>query len=859
QMIESPVNAYLIFRRRILNYGELAQFPEFASAVERIIFELQSNSEVQVYSLLDPALASDVNDTLVELKDVKSAKYPYRRTIVALERAAGIFDTKERLKHEESQDWFEVEDSWHPEESGFKGEPKLLPLYHFNRYKYQQFGLLENPNQILFPLLGDATEEDLIRLRPVPIGIVGLTPVTLRADRHHNSPLDFVYHDYNHIRRMWGYDKKLAEDKRFETWDQLIEKKKKRDQFIKALLARSAPGNHSLVEEADDLESALRKIERTTIFETFHETALPATREALLNDLLRYKPVRQPFERQVQNERGIEFIRTFDGNVESGADKLDLDISQPTKIRYYWDRAPSFIANVLNKLAWGFHGSVFEDRKDPKKSKYWTAENMAIVIDDLLDYLGFKNGDYGLKRPSPEELRISAENKNGQPELYNYYALRPEEDMSDRGKQLISRSVGQELIRHETLESRRIAKKDSLLSPSQIAEGVRVGKDLEEMIRWMHKDLVEYYDNFDQIFDGKLARIEEHEKLRKIDLERRLLPLELELKHNPSDVDLRSEIDRVKKEHRAFGGVQAVSGGKVYVDTWTVPFFNTSTQSRAEAKAGIAECIEQFKKVNFNKGVTLREFSRLAAKFARPEFDDVRRYKLELFPTASQTQRFFGERSDAAVLGRSFPNESFVFVNRELTMDELAYSFGRRIHYLGLASHLNMDLRADGRNFTGPADFLEHDESHAFFTIRDGFPGGESEWEALHEEFFHQQAILSENEKRDLRSLVFFHFTHEGGYRSLLLAVRGKAAVSNILERELRLIKEQINTRNYYDWVRTPGRFSNGYEDTLKEAFAEVSRFLVDKLSHFEKESPRVGGYQKMNKCASALREKNAS
>ena len=299
--------------------------------------------------------------------------YPYRRTLAAIERAVEVFDMKERLKYPESNDWYEVEESWYPE-NGEKS-PLLLPLYHYNRYKYQQFGLISNSDIVLIPWQMDASLEDLIRLRPVPIGLVGVSSATLRIDRHHNSPLDFWYHDINHIRRMWGYDKQRIQGKELITIEQLQGDMAARQMFVEEILTHTDPTATGLTAE----QVQLRLLERFIIFETFHETALSATKkESLLNDLSRDSSVSQPFEVQIQGDEYFkEMNRSFDGNLKSGADVLEVIFSYPTKIQYFFDRAPGFLCNVYNKIAFGFHGSVFEERKITEHTTYRTPENVA--------------------------------------------------------------------------------------------------------------------------------------------------------------------------------------------------------------------------------------------------------------------------------------------------------------------------------------------------------------------------------------------------------------------------------------------------------------------------------------------------
>jgi hypothetical protein len=433
QIIKQPVDSYLILRRRLIVNGEIASFPEFADSVDMLLSELNS-IEVQNLAKIDPIFKTLIKNADTELKVVTqdsgkgsatqaafSASYPYRRTIHAIEQAIAVFDTKERLQYKESKVWHEVEESWYLQKD--RTRRLLLPLYHFNRYKYQLFGLLSNPNIVLLPWNGDVSLEDLIRLRPVPIGLIGVMTKTYRVDRHHNSPLDFWYHDINHIRRMWGYDKRSIQTLPINNWSELMADMYSRQAFIEELLKKTDPKEKGL----KDKQRQVRFLERFIIFETFHETALSATKDALLNDLTRRPATPQPFEVQIQDkEFQKELNRQFDGNLKSGADVLPLILSKPTKIQYFFDRAPGFLSNVYNKIAWGFHTSVFLERINPANLKYRTPEYLAEAANHLFCIMGYPRD----RIPSQTTLISEITDRSGQPELYNYFALHNEEDLS---------------------------------------------------------------------------------------------------------------------------------------------------------------------------------------------------------------------------------------------------------------------------------------------------------------------------------------------------------------------------------------------------------------------------------------------
>lgn len=392
-------------------------------------------------------------------------------------------------------------------------------------------------------------------------------------------------------------------------------------------------------------------------------------------------------------------------------------------------------------------------------------------------------------------------------------------------------------------------------TPSEIGDKIQITKVQKALLKWMLTDLESYLANFDKFFEAKLQRISEHHVQRVTDLEIRLAPLRERLKHDPNNKALKFEISRLSSEYKPQGFVQEYSNaqdfvdkfvgakGKIlktapsineigkmdlpgvktlYVDTWNVPFFNTATQSREEAKSGVKAILDVFKSIDFRGPISFKKFTELTALFARPEFDDLRRYKLVLFPSAKDQVRFKGERSDALIAGNNFPTESFAFIKEKLDLDPLSYSFGSRIHAVGIISHGSRSL-ADGRLFTGPADWLEHDLAHAFFNLSISFPGTPEDWIKIHEEFFAKMRSELDAGKRKMMSIVYFHLTHESGYRFLL---QDEPIYQNLVHD----IREKIQTRYYYDWIPDLPEFEGDYEKYLDPVFNEVSFFFREKF-----------------------------
>ena len=419
EALANTSDTYETMSDRRLEFGEIASFPEFETSVNYCLQEL-ANEEIQTLRKTNSVFELAYLDAIKDLEAVKqnygkatrlqaefNVPYPYRRTIQALEKAVMVFDFRERLKYPEVINWHEVEFSWH------KGNaPKVLPLYHYNRYKYQQFGLLAEPEFVIWPFSSNISTQDLIVIRSAPIGIMDVAAYTSRLDRHFNTPLDNLHHDNNHNRRMWGYDQRKFEKRGAKTRKQKLVIIREQETFVKSLLPQIQKSPDVI-----DAENELRNQVKILVFETFHETALSPDKESLLQDLNRTPEpiILQPFEVQYQEKvENLEDIRTFDGNLKSGADQLGLNLERPTIIRYFYDRAPGFLANVDNKLRWGFFDSVFKMKKYITTGRFRTPIGLAKAAERLYTLLGSQ-------APSLSKMVKDINNHGGQPELWNYF------------------------------------------------------------------------------------------------------------------------------------------------------------------------------------------------------------------------------------------------------------------------------------------------------------------------------------------------------------------------------------------------------------------------------------------------------
>lgn len=408
--------------------------------------------------------------------------------------------------------------------------------------------------------------------------------------------------------------------------------------------------------------------------------------------------------------------------------------------------------------------------------------------------------------------------------------------------------------------ARRLQQSRPFATPSEIASHTRIGDNYKDLIAWMRDDLRHYLDNFDSIFDAKLERIERHQRQRTADLLVHTADVRKSLEQNPEDLSLKSELARLVEIHKPQAFAETYRGAKdfadkyigprgkllrselteaeiqrmnmpgekkLYVDTWAVPFFNTGTQTRAQAKDGVRQALEMFDSIDPKADVSLLDFTRYIAIFARPEFDDVRRFKLLPFPSDIESKRFAMERSDAKTFGQKFPEEGLVVINKGVDLGPVSFIFGQKLSIFGLITHSTSDNSADGRVFTGPADFLEHDYAHAFFILTPAIPGNAAEWEAVHREFMVMRDAATDPKLRLMMRLVYYHFTHESGFRALDADINGKVDLAKF-QNERKIIEELIHTRYHYDFIINGDRFPDGYTTYLDTAFEKVGGFFKD-------------------------------
>lgn len=446
QILEDRVGMYEKLSGRLRAEGPNASFPEFKPVVKRLIADLEADWFLSVVQA-NPVLQFEVEEVRTLLFHVNieftyedkslypyqvpfGGIFPYRPTIDAIERAVALFDKVDRLSN--------------PQEA--------VDLYHFDRYAYHRHRMMSDPRVVVIPTFEALGFNELIQVRSVPIGFIGVSTRGLRVDRHYQTPLDFWYHDLNHVRRMVEYlFKVLREINPNMTFADELEVYRRMDDFISKTLM---PHLEKIPLAADREKFAKRAMLRVLVFEILHESALPADRQWIIDDLLRRPGITQPFEVMLEARPDSSFnqetLRTATGNLRSGSRAFRERGSESVVIHGIHDRALALLANVYNKLKYGF----FDAPEDPKNyvvpPEYRTPEAILEAAKELFRILEYN------EYPDDGTLLGWIRAKAGSPEKFTYDSIRSNGEDPSPGSPGSPRTVSETLgaqaaIAHITL------------------------------------------------------------------------------------------------------------------------------------------------------------------------------------------------------------------------------------------------------------------------------------------------------------------------------------------------------------------------------------------------------------------------
>ena len=267
---------YFLLRNRLEENGVNAQMPEFEMIEEWFSLSLKNHEGLYEQTSIDPFLAYKKNQILEELQVIKEKGFPYRSTLLCLEKAISLMDIYER------------------------GRPNGMapPLYHNFRWRYHAHTMkAAAPEYISFPTMQSLGVTEIMKIRHAPIGFIGASIENHYVDGHWQTPLEFWFHDFNHSRRMFQQHEIVAKEKglSFEEYSSYCEEFV--TQKIMPLLV--------IPKSLNTYEKNIKRIQKAILFEIMHEEALPAD-PCVFADVLSRAPFEcsKYFINETQNEQG---------------------------------------------------------------------------------------------------------------------------------------------------------------------------------------------------------------------------------------------------------------------------------------------------------------------------------------------------------------------------------------------------------------------------------------------------------------------------------------------------------------------------------------------------------------------------
>lgn len=330
KIINDSHTTYEEMRQRLVKSGPQAKFFEFRSLVEYLELKIYSDDLVVTHSKTNQTVSNFRVIALEHLRRVKEAGLPYSETLDAVQRAIEFFDIVHRVN-----------------------DPSRSPkLYHSGRYEYYTHFLeAEAPSHIMMPTLASLGATDILKVRGVPVGFIGVNTDITWVDGYYQTPYEFYVHDINHTRRMWQFFKEYAKANGM-TPEQFA---KKSDEFVKIRLLPLI----SINKTDDDKMKNRKRLRKVLLFEILHEDALPAAPDVIEKAVLRPPSLLTPFEEIIGEKR----------------------------IRYVMEPGATTLAYVYRKLAHDFYDMPAERINNIVSPEFRTRENIIEAAEAVFSAL----------------------------------------------------------------------------------------------------------------------------------------------------------------------------------------------------------------------------------------------------------------------------------------------------------------------------------------------------------------------------------------------------------------------------------------------------------------------------------------
>jgi hypothetical protein len=395
-MTNEPYKTYSNLRERLNKEGATASFPEFKGIIFYLIKKIFQDKEVNDACKSDKTLENFrkilIHEIIAVMMETRYL-YPYKASILLIEQMLKLIDTFYRVK-----------------------DDKYTSYYHNFRYRVYLTYLLDNPSNdyVIMPILTIGAT-DIIKLRCVPILVLGVTDEPLHADQYTNTPLDFWAHDIQHARRQIQeteryYDLIVKHYKYYDSrspfdiitkneFYKLMEKftKEKILPMINLKATKGLSGSELEETKENNEKCKLRKL---LIFEIVHEKAWPITKFSICRNIkLGYDIF--PIE-TVVSKCSDDMVPVIDEEIVKDCSDLKF-----TTIDEEFED-PTTLSNTINKLRHGF----YDDPDDPNSmivnKKYRTSEELVNQAEFILKELNCE------PMTREELINLTKNNKNAE-------------------------------------------------------------------------------------------------------------------------------------------------------------------------------------------------------------------------------------------------------------------------------------------------------------------------------------------------------------------------------------------------------------------------------------------------------------
>ena len=398
KMTEDPLKYYKDFKTRLMKHGSTTSFPEFEGVVAYLTKAIFQDAAIDTMCRTTPQmdlLRRTLVHNIVSIQIYGRMTYPYYATVLVIEEMLKFLDIYHRTK---------------------PGKVELPSYYHNMRYRvYLNYMLGAMPENIVFPTCKPIGSSDLIKLRCVPILVLGVSDKPLLADQYLNSPLDFWAHDVQHIRRQSQetdryYDNVIKHLKYYSARSPFDYVSKSTFYKMMHELTKKLLDRFKILKSDTPEEKAVKQWVKMLLFEIVHEKAWPISHFSLCrNTKLGY----DVFPIETLTTREVEDKAT--GERKTVMSTIDDAFTDPTTL-----------ANVYNKMRHGFYDDVDNVDDHIILKEFRIARYLKEAVKQLLQFLNCSDqnvdniDDLIFDSQNADEFALHKEIKPTDPEREEY-------------------------------------------------------------------------------------------------------------------------------------------------------------------------------------------------------------------------------------------------------------------------------------------------------------------------------------------------------------------------------------------------------------------------------------------------------